>query len=822
MKIKNYEEVVSQLRAKLPEYLAEKIGYQEGKNFKCLNPNHQDKHPSCGMMPDKDAFHCFSCGMIGSIFDACKIIEGKPASGPGFIQDNLLYLAKKYNIQVESAQLTEEEMYELDTYRAYKAASDFIAYGPRNAEFEAAVKERGWSDEILKEFGVGCIPDFATFKEQMKTVGYPVKFMDDVDLTRAEIFGSDRLIFTIKDEHGRPVGFASRNLSYTEDKEHGAKYVNQKHTGNKCNIYRKSERLFGLDNLLKHRKKNDKSVYIFEGYSDVLTAAQAGVHNCVAVGGLTLTIEQVQLLKQHNLYEIYVCLDGDDKGQGRTAVLLDTVLCNQRDLNVSVFTLPPDMDPDDFIRAKGIKEFKKMKKRSAFEWRLAQFGDDASGSDISKAMVPLIVNESSIVDCHLQCEVLAKRVNAPLRSIQGEVDRLKNNKEGEKLRERDLILEQMSTQISKDRDNADFIIQNVQAQLFELDKRYNEDSFSEDATLAVLDGQKNYEEAKDGKFSGFVLGPHLKGLQEVLCGEWKKDVWLCLPGKPNSGKTSLACKLAYEIARHKVENNAVVIYHSIDDTAIQIMPKFVCMAEGSRKITLNEVSDPNYWSSLLDTDEKKRELYDRRETGYSVVRDLIKDGRLIIKDTNDGSSIPYAERLIKYYKNKYPDRNIVYILDNFHKQKDFQAAAKSDERVRFKTISNIIKNLATANHCCVITTVEYKKVERGRKATNEDMAETGQIEYDANFVAHVRNEVHERGDQATLAFVGDVSGKPTRMPIIELDIGKNKITSFKNRIYFNFYPSSSDFEGVPEKTIVALLQKQEEKTVKEDESILGK
>jgi len=822
MKIKNYDEVVLQLKAKLPEYLAEKIGYQEGKNFKCINPNHPDKHPSCGMLPDKTGFHCFSCGMVGSIFDACKFIEDKPSSGPGFITDNVLYLANKYGIAVETAQLTEEEIYELDTYRAYKAASDFITYSPRNEDFEKATKERGWTDEALKAFGIGCIADMTKFKEHMKVLGFTLKFMDEIDLVRQELFGPDKLIFTIKDEHGRPVGFASRNLSYTDDKEHGAKYVNQKHTGTKCNIYRKSERLFGLDNLLKHRKKNAKSVYIFEGYSDALSAAQEGLHNCVAIGGLSLTVEQVQLLKQFNLYDIFLCLDGDEKGQERTAILLDTVLAGHRDLNISVLTLPPDMDPDDFIRAKGIDSFKKIKKRSAFEWRLSRFNSDFDSSEICKLMVPLIVNEPSMIEEHKQVAILAKRCDFPVRVVQGELDRLKNNKEGEKLRERDNILDQMVTQLTKDKDHADFIIVDTQAKLFELDKRYDEDSFSEEATIRVLDSQKSYQESKDGKFSGFILGPHLKNLQDVLCGEWKKDVWLCLPGKPNCGKTSLACKIAYEIARHKIENNAVVIYHSIDDTSEQIMPKFICLAEGTRKLTLNQVSDPMYHVSLLETDEAKAALLDRRETGYSIVRDLILDGRLIIKDTNDGSSLAYADRLIKYYKAKFPERNIVYILDNFHKQKDFQAAAKQDERVRFKNISNIMKGLATSNHCCVITTVEYKKVERGRKATNEDMAETGQIEYDANFVAHVRNEMHERGDQATLTFVADVDGQPTKLPIIELDIGKNKITSFKNKLYLNFYPSSSDFDGISETRISSLLVQAAAKQVKEDESILGK
>jgi len=821
MKISNYDEVVSQLRAKLPEYLAEKAGYQEGHNFKCLSPNHTDKNPSCGIVPSKDRFHCFSCGCIGDIFDACKILEGKPASGPGFIQENLMYLADKYAIHVESAPLTEEEIYELDTYRAYKTVSDYVTHSAKTALYEKAVKEREWTTELCTDYGIGCIADHQKYIEHMKTLGFTKKYLEEVDLVRDDLFGGDKLVFTIRDEHGRPVGFASRNLAYKEDKSNGAKYCNQKHTGIKVNIYKKSERLFGLSHALAHRKKKDKEIFIFEGYSDVMTAAQNGVYNCVAIGGLALTVEQVLLLKQHNYYDFVICLDGDDKGQTRTAELLDKVLAGHKDLNIQIMRLPMEMDPDDFIRAKGIKEFKKIKKWSAFEWRLSQFGVDEDGDTISKAMIPLIVNETSFIEQDKQCKALAKATGIVLRVINSEVDRLSSCKEAEKARNRDTILESLQVALSKDPDAAEFALQEAEAKLYDLARQYNEDSFSEESCIAILDQSKSLEEAKDGSFSGFILGPQLKNFQDALCGEWRKDVWMAIGGKANSGKTSFMCKLAYEIARNEADNNAVVIYHSIDDTKFEIQPKFISVAEGSRKITLNQIRDPNYYCKVLVDEKKKEDLMDRRDTGYSLVRELMKKGRIVIKDANDGDSMAYADKLIRYYKAKFPDRNIVYILDNFHKSKDFQNA-KGDERVRFKTISTMCKSLATRLHCTVITTVEYKKIEAGKRASNGDIGETGQIEYDANVIAHVRNEVHERGDQAALAFVADVDGVPTRMPIIELDIGKNKVTSFKNKLYYNFYPASADFEMVPEGKIAGLLRKAEEKEVKEDESILGK
>jgi DNA primase catalytic core len=750
------------------------------------------------------------------------MLEDLPGTGAGFVTETLVPLAARYGIQVDSAPLTEEELYEMDTYRAYRVASDYLTHGKKTKGFDGIIKERKWSSELLEYFGVGCIGNRTAFRAHLKTAGFPASFLNDVDLSREDIFGEDRVIFTIKDEGGRPVGFAARNLNFNGKKESGSKYCNQRHTGIKCNIYRKSERLYGMHNVLKHRQKGQNTVYIFEGYSDVLTAAEHGLNNCVAVGGTALTMEQVQLLKQYGYYELVLCLDGDEKGQQRTEALLDTVLAGHKDLSVRIMIIPREMDPDDYIRDKGTRGFSKLKRQSAFEWRLSRFDPEAQDDQVCKAMIPLIVNETSYIEQENQCRILAKTTGVSLKAIQSELGRLQNLREAEKARERGIILDRMKFAIDKSPSEAEFVIQEAENKLYELARKYDEDSFSEDSCLSMLDTQKSYEEDKDGSFSGFVLGPQLQKLQDALCGEWKKDVWFCFPGKANTGKTSFVCKLVYEIARHVEENNALVIYHSIDDTAEQILPKFVCVAEGSRQLELNHVTDPNYHVSNIAEGPVRERLRERREDGYTIVRELMRAGRLIVKDANSGSSIAFADRLIRYYKEKYPDRNVVYVLDNFHKLRDFQSLSRGDERTRFKTMSTIIKDVATKHHICVIATVEYRKGDKTKKPGNEDIAETVQIEYDANFVGHIHNEVHEKGERAALSFTHQLNGQPELCPIIEMNIGKNKITAFKNRLWFHFYPSSSDFEGVEETHIAALLTAAKKGQVKEDESILGK
>lgn len=813
--IKNYHEACEALYPYLRDYLEEQgIDTSKG-NFNCINPDHDDHNPSMGIAPSGKVAHCFSCGMSLGIFQAAHILEKKPMIGQEFIQDNLLYLAEKYGVEIESEPLTEEQIYKYDTYRAYKAAADLVINDKSSEIFKSAIGKRGWNELVCREYGVGCVPDYKEFRESLKRLGFTASFIDDIDLGRKEIFGEDRLIFTIRDEKGRPVGFASRNLSYTEDKKHGAKYVNQMGTGVKCNIYKKSTRLFGFDQILAENGKKPTPVYIFEGYADVVTAAQHELFNTVAVGSSTFSLEQLFLLKEYGYYNIILCFDGDDVGQKRTADMLDTVLSGHKDLRVSIVVIPEGLDPDEFINKYGINKFKKLKQWSAFEWRLSQFTEEIDSEILCENMIPLIVNESSHIAQEKMCSILSKHTGVTLKTIQQELERLQNIKSNEKFRNRKAVLDKLSQSIQKSPDDAEYAIREAESKLFDLAKQYNDDAFSEESCIAELDQQKNLEESKDGSFSGFRLGSELASLEKALNGQWRKDVWLTFGGKANAGKTSFLAKLAYSIAKEP-ENNACVIYHSIDDTLEQVRPKFITIAEGSRQLTINAVADPNYHKR----ESPDLQIETRREEGYSVIRNLMQDGRLILKDSNHGKSIAFADRLIRYYNTKYPDRNIVYILDNFHKLQDFKNI-KGDERTRFKDLSTTMKDLATKNHICIMTTVEYRKTQSATtRAGNQDVAETGQIEYDANLIAHVHNELHEKKQKAKIYHMETIDNEPVQCPTIELEIGKNKITSFKSSLYFDFFPHCSDFIYVSDNQILHRQEQNKGDEVDEKQSAI--
>ncbi len=792
MKIINFETATKQIQLHLADYLQSK-NIDTSKNFKCINPAHEDKKPSMSLIkPEGVRVFCHSCCFSGDIFDVCSILDNKPLTGQGFITDTLPVLAKQFNIELEHTELTEDEQYQLDTYRAYRHAAEYITCWSSKmpVDIETEIDRRKWkADESLQAAGVGYVNDPTHFRNHLKAIGFSATFLDDVDLGRKDIFAPGHLIFTIKDESGRPVGFAARSLS-----GEGPKYVNQKTTGVKCNIYQKGKRLYGLDVALKH--KSEGPIYIMEGYSDVLSCHLNNFNRCVATCGTSLTDDHLLLLKEHGIYEIVLCYDNDKAGQERTEQLLDSKLTNHKDISVSVLTVP-EKDPDEFIRANSIQDFINLKPISAFQWRLYRFDESVEAEIVCKRMISLIASEPSHISQEKMVQELSKFTGFSVKTLQQELDRLINEKEKTKDKERQLIVERMSRDLVAKPGEAELILSEAQTKLHNLKVKYDEDNMSVESNLRFLLESKSQQESLDGSSPGFTLGEDLIEFEKAIRGNLQGTLNI-VGGSANAGKSAFLLKLAHSIAKYP--NNACVIYHTIDDSKDQLLPRWICIAEGSCKLEINHVQNPRFYSGL-------DEIAHRRETGYKKILDLFSDGRLVLKDSTDGLDLNYAEGLIKYYQDIYPDRQIVYILDNFHKLRDFQGL--NDERTRYKTMSQIIKNMAVKYQIPVFCTMEYTKLAPEIKPTNNSISESVQMEYDANLIAHIWNGSHALGDKATIDMFHTILGDqsiPTRCPIIEINIGKNKITSFKSKLYFKFFPASSDFRAQPLEVALALQE----------------
>lgn len=802
MQVQDFQEAIEKIKTFLPQYLAEQ-GVDTTKKFKCLYPDHNDSTPSSNIVGDvAPRFYCHGCGRSGDIFDAVLLLEKKVAVGKEWVEDTLKYLASKYGVEVHSKELSEHELYELDTYRAYRAASNLLKPNitiKENKTLHEELKKRGWTTETLAAEGIGTVTSYDDFYNALVTQGFSKKFLVEVDLNRKDLFNPDNMIFAWRDEHNRVIGFTARNMNYESEKAeaekngekyNGKKYNNQRTTGLKCNIFQKGRRLYGINRAVAATPP----LYIFEGQADVTTAHAQGLLNCVAIAGSSMHEDHITLLKQLGIYDVVLCLDGDETGQRKLAEILETKFAGQRDMKVRVVIMPPTEDPDSFIRKNGIKAFKELAHWSAFEWRLNQYEETADEASICQQMIPFIVNEPSPVVRDKLARTLSKRTGVTLKAITDELNIKLDEKAHQRSTERREVVDLVMNELRRHPENAEQILQSAQSNLQDLVRRHSSDTLSNEDFIRSLDEQKVTEEKAAIGAVCFSLGKDLKELEEILRGDWSEGVFICIGGKPNVGKTAFLSKLSLSIA----ENNpdVVVIYHTIDDTAEQLVPRFITIADGSKKLSINMVRQPQYWSQTVGIPG----IVEKRDKGYSRVRKLAQEGRFIIKDLNHGGSLPFAENLIKYYQEKYPDRRVVYVLDNFHKLRDFEG---KDERVRFKALSEAVKSISIRRRCCILSTVEYTKLAPGIKPTNHNIGESGQIEYDANAIIHLYAEVSDIPDSFTVCHEGtDWQGNKKYLPRVEFIVGKNKISEQKSSFFLDFWPASSDYSYVDQDTVL--------------------
>jgi len=523
-RLSNLEAVVSALKPYLNEYLEEN-GVDTSKNFLCLNPKHKDSDPSMTTKQVPDNAYCFGCKYTLDIFSAAHHLEKKPIKGPQWIDDNVLYLAEKYDVHVELEDLTPEEIYEYRTYEAYRYAAKLVTdlefgdYTKADKEFS----RRGWEKEKCANWGMGTV-NYGEYKAAMKAAGYEPSFLEGVDLDRSNIFDNHNLIFTVYDDKGRPVGFSSRNLNYTKDKKHGTKYNNTKTTGLECAIFKKGERLYGFDIA----KEIQGPLYIFEGQADVIAARHSGIMNSCCVLGTAFSDHHVNLLKRYGLFKLIFVFDADQAGEMAIQKVLDEKFSETRDFRIQLIQLPAGQDPDDLLREQGIEEFLRMKKWSAFEWRMMKFMDraeeDKDPREVADKMIRIIISEDSRIRQEEMAKQVAKMTGYDISTIMSEVKRLRDEKEAETQVKKLAALESMVWEARKNPENISNVVDEAKILIDSIDKEAETSDKIASSVLSFVRNQKEMDEAKGTDFEGFHLRPNgLGNLGARLNGDWRRQ-----------------------------------------------------------------------------------------------------------------------------------------------------------------------------------------------------------------------------------------------------------------------------------------------------------
>ncbi|MFT6749304.1 MAG: DNA primase [Flavobacterium sp.] len=384
-----------------------------GSNYKGLSPFTDERSPSFMVSPAKGIWKDFSSGKGGNAI--AFVMEHEHFAYPEAIK----YLAKKYNIEVEETQLSNEEKEVANEKESLYLVSEFAAKYFEdvlwNQEEGKAIgftyfKERGFTNDTIKKFQLGYSPNtWDAFTKEALGKGYKLEFLEKTGLT---IVGEDkqfdrfkgRVMFPIQSMSGRVLGFGGRIL--TNDKK-AAKYLNSPES----DLYHKSKVLYGISHAKQAIAKNDRC-YLVEGYTDVIQMHQAGIENVVSSSGTALTPDQIRLINRLTK-NITVLFDGDAAGLRASLRGIDLIL--EEGMNVKVCSFPDGEDPDSFAKKIPLPQLLEYLEENALDFiqfKASVLMKEAKGDPIKKADLirDMVVSISKIPD-RIKREVYIKEVS---------------------------------------------------------------------------------------------------------------------------------------------------------------------------------------------------------------------------------------------------------------------------------------------------------------------------------------------------------------------------------------------------------------------------
>lgn len=297
-----------------------------GHRWMGLCPFHGDRHPSLSVNEEKGSFVCYACGERGDVFAFVSKIENI-----GFIEAVKKLTGKNVN------QLTTMDDGQLPIKKKEKGEGDSV--GAKRLPIEKIQKENEIFLASLMPVGSGCSEltptwlDFGVGQSPFMVSKYWWSMRN-------------RLVFPVRDEEGRLVGFAGRWLSGEEEKK---KYVNSRTS----ELYRKSELLYGLYEG-REAIRREGCVFLVEGYKDVLAMHAAGFKHTVGLCGTILSKEHIALLKRYAT-SVRVMLDADKAGRKGTDEIIPAFM--GEGMEAVRIGLPEGDDPDSLFRRLGKEAF---------------------------------------------------------------------------------------------------------------------------------------------------------------------------------------------------------------------------------------------------------------------------------------------------------------------------------------------------------------------------------------------------------------------------------------------------------------------------------
>ncbi len=320
-----------------------------GREYTARCPFHDERSPSFYVSPTKQFYHCFGCGAHGTAikflmeYDRLEFV------------DAVEELAKRVGVEVprEGGRGNEPRQDSTDLYAALDAAQTYFKRElAQNDKARDYLEKRGLDAATIEKYGIGWAPE--GWSGLLEALGRGdarrIDLLDQAGLLSKNDSGRvydkfrARVMFPIHDRRGRVIAFGGRVI----EKDDGPKYLNSPET----TLFHKGRELYGLWHVRQAHSKVPR-LLVVEGYMDVVSLSQFGIHTAVATLGTATTPDHAELLFR-NSSDVYFCFDGDDAGRRAAWKGLESVLPRMTDGRQAFFLfLPEGEDPDTLVRAQG-------------------------------------------------------------------------------------------------------------------------------------------------------------------------------------------------------------------------------------------------------------------------------------------------------------------------------------------------------------------------------------------------------------------------------------------------------------------------------------
>lgn len=818
---------------------------KEGDVVKLLCLNHHGKGPGKDNNPDmmfyksSGEFHCFSCGAHLNIFELANQFENKPITGKKFYTDNVLYLANRYGVSTEGLEEEEIGNEQIKHVTFYNITKDVSAYITKDVN-EKYLARRNFTKNAARVFGLGSVKDPSKLDEYLRKK-YNIEDLIELDIfsekTRelnGNMFNKNKLIATIRDTNGNPVGFSSREMVFTIeickkmlikygveenlltsikkaedllplttgkniDANHiGAikrasktsKYINSKAS----EIFRKSEILFGYsenkNKLLPHKPLN-----VVEGYLDVISAYQRGMHNVVAIGSAKFTDDQFEFLEKNTkVNSVTLMLDNDKAGAHGTLVATEMIVekMNEGELLVNNYLIAKYTDKafkdlDENIQCYENEE-EWYEDISLFSYYLdVKFEEEGiEPQDILEKIVKIAAQEEAPIKRAIMIKeaydiFYAKSIEKGEEPVfryddirsQVEYFRNKTDQQARKIIENELksFRKNLSTiKLEEVESLMDRLVESVTEKTRELNVS-KKSIFDE-----YIDG---IEVDEDDKFNKTRLGIDF-GFEIFNDLEWAGGELVIIAAKSHIGKTAKLTSVTKNLIANN--DNTAILYISTDDNRKKIINSIAAQFSGLDKSLINE---PRFHKKMgLESDNKEKlEINRHYHKTMNFVKTLGREKRLTVLQTADGyDSYDKMYAAVKEFSNakELKDMRKFLIVDSANK---ITVRGKEEERSRIEFISENLKKIGQNLDLTVFANFEPNKIGERTRMTRSKIKGSSRMELDADVIITLSQPLHELDKKTKTYWMKDNSDIP--LPVIVSNLEKSKIGGKKGYVFFN-------------------------------------